>query len=498
MQRESGAGRRVGDDATLCRALRNLGVVYVELGEFEEAEATYDEAIGVARELSDHMVFADLTNNLGTIMSMRGQWRRALDLYRPSLDIYVAAGERRKSAYCENNMGIAYSEQKLAAHASEYFEKAYQTATEIKDSSLKLIVNINIADLQLKTGNMDKARLHAREAEEQLAASGTVNGHLVETKKIAGMIAVADGNVETAGQRFSEALELARQIGAKFLEAEVLLERGKLHSRDGQNLDALADLESSYCIFKSLNAGGRRLQTEAVIHSIEQLYLETFEQMAVEVERKDEYTKGHSDRVATMSLLLAKQLGLQPAELKTIVAAALLHDIGKIKLDDAVLKKDGRLSDDEFAQIKQHPEYAVELLDGKEFPWDVRPSILAHHERLDGTGYPYALKGDDIPLPARIISIADVFDALTSDRVYRPAYDVNRALAIMEGESSAAFDPMLLDQFVEMVRDGRFDWVVNSKTPADEMYSIWSRCMDDDHEPSEPAVDPATMKRVAA
>ena len=271
---------------------------------------------------------------------------------------------------------------------------------------------------------------------------------------------------------------LARQNGTQFLEAEVLLERGKLHSQQGQSFEALADLEASYKIYGTLKAEGKRDQTETVIRSIEQLYLQTFEQMAIEVERKDEYTKGHSDRVAACSLLLARQLGLKTHELKTVVAAALLHDIGKIKIPDAVLKKPGRLTDSEFAQIQRHPELSVELLRGKEFPWDVKPSILAHHERLDGSGYPHGLKGDNIPLGARIIAVADVFDALTSDRVYRSAYDTEEALDIMEAEAGTTFDPMILYLFTDMVRKGQLDLIVGSGTKDDELYGIWSRCMD--------------------
>jgi len=494
LQRAIGAGRRLDDPTLLCKALRNLGVVYVELGEFEEAQLTYDEAIAVARSHKDGLVLADLQNNLGTIMNMRGHWRRALELYRDALQIYRAEGEIRKCAYCENNIGITFTEQGLNEDAAEFFERAYDTAAEIKDASLTLLLNINLADLFLKMGDMDKAQQHCEEAELHLSTEGTVNGRLVETRKIRAMIAAARGDVEQARAAYTEAHKLARQIGARFLEAEVLLERGKLLGVCGCNLDALTDLEASYSIYRSLKAEGKRGETESVIHSIEYLYLRTFESMAVDVERKDEYTKGHSDRVASFSLLLGRRLGLHAADLKTIVAAALLHDIGKIKIDDRVLKKAGRLTDEEFSQIKRHPELGVELLRGKEFPWDVKPSILAHHERINGSGYPLGLKGDDIPLGARIICIADVFDALTSDRVYRRAYDAARAVEIMEAESGTTFDPMILNLFVDMVRQGDLDFIINPGTDQDEMYSIWSRCMDGQQKPYAATTSPSVLE----
>jgi putative nucleotidyltransferase with HDIG domain len=189
--------------------------------------------------------------------------------------------------------------------------------------------------------------------------------------------------------------------------------------------------------------------------------------------------------VASLALLLARELGLRTNMVKTIVAAGLLHDIGKIRIDDKVLKKAGKLSSDEFRHIQKHPELGVELLRGKEFPWDIKPLILHHHERLSGTGYPLGLKGEDIPLGARIICIADVFDALTSDRVYRSAFDTRKALDIMNEESGTTFDPVLLKCFINMVLEGKADLVINSRTRDDEMFSIWSQCMLDAEEQPE-------------
>jgi len=417
LQRAIGAYRRLSDQKGICRTLRNLGVVYVELGEFEEAELNYHEAIEIARDSGEEILYADLVNNLGAIMNMKGNWRRALDLYRESLKIYRAHEQTRKSAYTENNLAITLTEQNLNDEAFDYFIKAYGTAKSIQDASLTLIVDINLADLYLKKGDLDNAKDHCRKAEEYLIESRRSNGHLVETKKIAGKIARHEGNPKEALRHFNRAIEISRKIGAQFLEAEVLLERGTLQRGTEKNIDALTDLEASYHIYTSLKAEGKREHTEEVINSIESLYLQIFDDMAREVDRKDRYTKGHSDRVATLALLLGKELGLTTHTLKTIVAASLLHDLGKVQIPDEILKKAGKLSDEEFSSIKKHPELGVELLRGKEFPWDIKPLILYHHEKIDGRGYPLGLKGEDIPMGARIICIADVFDALTSDRV---------------------------------------------------------------------------------
>ena len=482
LQRAIGAYRRQQDGRGLCKALRNLGVVYVDLGELEEAEATYIEAIEVARGLEDVTIYADLVNNLGAIMNMKGNRQRALELYQESLRIYSSRTEVRKSAYTTNNIAITLAEQGLIDEALDAFGKAYETAIGIKDASLTLIVDINLADLYLKKGQIAEARRHSSQASRYLTEAGFVNGHLVEVKKISGKIARHEEDYESALQSFTEALEISRNISARYLEAEVLLERGALFGAMERHFDALNDLESSYHIYANLKAEGRREQTEGIINSIERLYLTIFETLAREVDHKDPYTKGHSDRVASLALLLAKEVGLKYHSLKTMVAAALLHDIGKIKIDDTILKKAGKLTCDEYAVIRRHPELGVELLRGKVFPWDVKPLVLYHHEKMDGTGYPLGLKGEDIPLGARILCIADVFDALTSDRVYRPAFDIDAALKIMDRESGTTFDPVLLQCFFNMIRQGKAEYVINSRTREDEMYSIWSHCMPDEKE----------------
>lgn len=494
LQRALGAYRRLDDKSGICRALRNLGVVYVELGEFEETETAYTEAIALAGQIGDQVLYADLVNNLGTIVNMKGSWKRALDLYRESLDLYEANSEIRKSAYAQNNIAITLAERGILDEALIYFRQAYDTAADIKDASLTLIVNINLADLSLKLGDLVEAKEHCRKAEEYLAESGLITGNLAETRKIAGKICFYEKDYTNALLCFNEAHAICRDIGAQYLEAELLRERGMLYRAMDRHLDALSDLEASYQLYSTLKADGKREQTEEIITSLERLYLEVFDSMAQQVDRKDPYTKGHSDRVAALALLLAKELGLSTHMVKTIVAAALLHDVGKIDIDDDILKKPGQLTKPEYQHIMKHPELGVSLLRGKEFPWDIKPLVLHHHERMNGTGYPLGLKGEDIPLGARVICIADVFDALTSHRVYRKAFDIPQALQIMKDESGKTFDPVLLKSFVRLIDQGQADPVINSRTHNDEMYSIWSLCMVDetDHahgsEESEPSL----------
>jgi HD-GYP domain-containing protein (c-di-GMP phosphodiesterase class II) len=175
------------------------------------------------------------------------------------------------------------------------------------------------------------------------------------------------------------------------------------------------------------------------------------------VDQKDQYTCGHSLRVGYHATTLGRLLNLPEVELQMLQWSALLHDVGKIGIRDEVLNKQGKLTPDEFQHIKEHPGKSYRVVQQVPQLAAALDGILHHHERYDGTGYPSGLSGEEIPLQARIIQIADVFDALTSSRSYRPAYDWKEALDIMRSEAGKTVDPHLqtvFDQHIRSVLEG--------------------------------------------
>jgi len=200
------------------------------------------------------------------------------------------------------------------------------------------------------------------------------------------------------------------------------------------------------------NAVGYMIQNIKLVGELESRALKMVMTLAKALEQKDEYTRGHSDRVATYAVIFSKHLGIPAGQIDIIKAAALLHDIGKIGVPDDILRKPGKLTEEEYEKVKLHPLYGAELLKSLGFLKEELLIIIHHHEKFDGTGYPYRLKGDQIPLGARIVSITNVFDALTSDRSYRKAFKVEEALKIMEEMGCEYFDPGILDQFFSFVQ----------------------------------------------
>jgi putative two-component system response regulator len=166
---------------------------------------------------------------------------------------------------------------------------------------------------------------------------------------------------------------------------------------------------------------------------------------------RDRETEGHSQRVTELTLKLAKAFGIQENELTHIRHGALLHDMGKLGIPDSILQKPDQLTNEEWVVMRKHPQLAYELLYPIEY---LRPALdipYSHHEKWDGTGYPRGLKGEEIPLSARIFAIVDVWDAITSDRPYRPAYTIDQALSHIREQSGKHFDPQVVDVFFKLV-----------------------------------------------
>lgn len=181
------------------------------------------------------------------------------------------------------------------------------------------------------------------------------------------------------------------------------------------------------------------------------LYLATIKSLALAIDAKDQYTHQHILRVQRYAVAIAIEMGLTGGDLEAVNTGALLHDIGKLGVPEYVLLKPGRLTEDEFDKIKKHPEIGAAILDPVEFPWPVLPVVKYHHEKWDGSGYPEGLAGENIPLNARIMAVADVYDALTSTRSYRNAWTHERAFSVICKDAGTHFDPVVVEAFTRVI-----------------------------------------------
>lgn len=193
------------------------------------------------------------------------------------------------------------------------------------------------------------------------------------------------------------------------------------------------------------------IKLQDTYEQLERAYMESIQTLRYTVEAKDSYTRGHSDRVSEFSVLIGKYLGLSEEEIKTLRIGGLFHDIGKIGVPDSILLKEGKLTDDEYSEIKNHPTIGAHILSTATIFQDIIPIVKHHHEKYDGFGYPGKLKGEEIPYFARIAAVADTFDAMTSKRTYRDALPLDTVIAEITRCKGTQFDPKIADVFLDIL-----------------------------------------------
>lgn len=199
----------------------------------------------------------------------------------------------------------------------------------------------------------------------------------------------------------------------------------------------------------------RTAELDKTLASLENAYRSTLQALTAALETRDAETHGHSERVVTFSLRLGREYGLNAVQMKSLEFGSLLHDIGKIGVPDAILRKPAKLTDDEWVRMREHPLHGQQILRGIKFLEGAANVVAQHHEKWDGSGYPFGLKAEEIDICARIFSVADAFDAITSDRVYRKGRSYEIALQELDDWAGRQFDPRVVEAFHRVPKD---DW----------------------------------------
>jgi len=225
---------------------------------------------------------------------------------------------------------------------------------------------------------------------------------------------------------------------------------GLFYSKDRDDLDS----QNFHLVTAIASQAAVAMENASLYEDLEMSYFSTVKALARAIEVKDPYTYGHSERVTEYATVIARKLNLEEWEMRNIKYASALHDIGKLGISMNILNKPGALSEEEFIHVKTHPQMGDSIVEPVSFLREPRAIILHHHERYDGKGYPAGLKGMDIPLGARILAVADSFEAMMSDRPYRKALSLAEALKEMKVNSGTQFDPVIVKAFIEALDEG--------------------------------------------
>ncbi len=222
-----------------------------------------------------------------------------------------------------------------------------------------------------------------------------------------------------------------------------------------------ADLDMVKALSES---AGIAIENARLFKDLQETYLATVRVLVSTIEAKDPYTRGHTERVSEYAVGIAKAMDFTPEEVQTIQFGAILHDIGKLDTNDSILQKPGALTDEEWRMVKAHPVRGAQMLQGVKFLEKATDLVRHHHERVDGKGYPDGLRGDEITTGAKIVNVADAFDAMTTERPYRAGLTTHQAMEQLESKAGTQFAAEVVEVFVAALRDGRIH-VIKNTTP---------------------------------
>ena len=439
-----------GDSAAVANAMNIIAISHWQRGQLDEAEALYRQAGHMAEIAGDARLVAMVEQNLGVIANMRGDVPRALRHYRTSLAGYRALGLDYYVANLLNDIGMAYADLGRWEDAEGTYREALALCESCGDASTALMIEVNRAAMRVARGDYVDAQVVCERVLQEARPLNDLRV-LSEVYKHCGVIARELGRTDEAEEYLRVAFESAVRREDLLLAAESAREQAELYSTLRRNRETLQALNSPHRLFTALRVQRDIADVRHRIDRLERRFLDVVRQWSQSIESKDRYTLGHCERVADYTCAIARTLGFDEQTLFWLRIGAMLHDVGKIHIPSDILNKAAPLTPAERTIIEGHAAAGAELLHDVEFPWDVLPMIRHHHERWDGTGYPDGMAGEAIPLSARMLCVADVYDALTTHRPYRPAYSSADALAAMRADRGRVFDPDILDRFASIV-----------------------------------------------
>ena len=431
--------------------VNGLAAVQQLSGHPEEAETLYYEARSRARALDDARMVAAVDQNLGILANIRGDLPEAIARYRSAQESARHAGDDRHLVGALLNLGIAYVDSEELGAAEQSFDEAFEVALRAGDTHSLGHVQVNRAELYLKRQQFEQARQSCDDAFGIFSRLDSKAG-LGEAYKFYGAIYRETGRAHLAEVHLDLALRMADASSDRLLQAEVHHELARVLQEEQRNRDAIRALNQAHRLFTEMQARRELLDIDRQIGDLEVSYLRAVERWGAEViEAKDAHTQGHSQRVAALAQKLGQVAGLSQRELTWLEIGGLLHDVGKTVVPPGVLGKAGALSEDEWELMKGHTVAGDTIVGGLELPYTVNPLVRSHHERFDGRGYPDGLTGDEIPFVVRVLSVADVYDALTSPRSYRGAFTPEKAMLMIRRDAGRGLDAGLVEAFEDAV-----------------------------------------------
>lgn len=433
---------RVADSRLEGNCLVNIGRAYEDMREYNQAASIYAEALELARKHGDRLIEAMASINLGAAFKMLEQPEQALPLLERGLDIAREIGFRQAEISALDNIGtvkLAFSEfiASLEAH-----REALKLARDTGYREQEVESLVNLARTHLALHNPELALELLLEA-LPLAERAELQKFVVDAQCLLAESYEALGDLAAALRHHREYHRLERWLFN--FEAE----------RRTKHLKMNFELERARNETEAIRKANELLEHKVSerTRELEDARVEIVTRLAIAAEYRDDTTGQHTSRVGMLAARIAERLGEPSSEVELLRLAARLHDVGKIGVSDVLMLKPGKLTPEEFERIKLHTTIGAQILGGGQSPLLQLAEVVAltHHERWDGRGYPRGLSGEQIPLAGRIVAVADVFDALISERPYKRAWTRAAACAEIEASAGTQFDPNVVAVFLEIM-----------------------------------------------
>jgi HD-GYP domain-containing protein (c-di-GMP phosphodiesterase class II)/Tfp pilus assembly protein PilF len=470
-------------DQAIC--LINSGVLYTDQGDYPQALESLLEARGLLRDqVSNPRQEGNCLINLGRVYESMREYEKAIDIYTETLALARRNADRLIEAMASVNLGAAQALLEHHDEAMPLFQRALEIARDIGLRQVEIAALDGIGTVRLAFGNLEEALESHREA-LRLARETGYREQEIESLVNLARVHLASKNPDLALELLLEALPFAERaelqkfvVDIHALLAETQEARGDFRAalhhhreyhrsersmfsfeaeRRAKHLKMTFELERARGETEVIRRANERLEENVFVRTkeLEEARVEVVMRLAVAAEYRDDTTGQHTSRVGILAARIAERLGLPAEEIELLRLAARLHDVGKIGISDLLMLKPDKLTPLEFERIKDHTTIGAQILSGGQSPLLQLAEVVAltHHERWDGHGYPHGLSGEEIPLEGRIVAVADVYDALLSDRPYKKAWFEPEARAEIQAQSGAQFDPRVVQAFLDILKE---------------------------------------------
>ncbi len=418
----------------------------------EELEASYEELESVFEDLEN--AYTDLDDKNKQLLEKQIQIEKEHDeLVKAYSEIEISNHSLKRSLKELKILSDISLDLVSYKNIKNLIKLAIEKLNLIFDVPFISVLSYNSKDDTLTVNTSIRSKNFSSNVPKKLKVGMGISGYSAMLKSM-----VVVSNTET-DPRFVGPSLFKSEIAVPIMwEGEILgvldLESDQYGSFDSK--------EAQEAVIRVANILGAAMKNSQLVDQLKSNFYETIKALADTIELKDPYTRGHSERVTYYSVKMAKEFGFSEEKVEKIKLAAILHDIGKIGVRGAVLNKPGKLTLEERKEIEKHAILGAKVLNEVAIMKDIAVLIKHHHEHYDGRGYPDGLKGEEIPIESRIISVADAFDAMTSDRPYRKSLGYQKALEILEFEAGKQFDPDIVKAFLKLFEEGKLKIVTNA------------------------------------